>query len=112
MTVFINTETLEYPLFVGDIQPDFSGIATDFITPTGYAIVQEVSPPECQDGEMWYEVAPVNEGGVWVQKFETRLVTDEEKAFLVESAKMFDLSAFEAPNPDIDADGTAPDVVG
>lgn len=111
MTAFINIETLEYPLRVGDLDPSFSGEIEDFIVPEGFAVVQETQFPECEEDQYAAEIAPENINGVWVQRFEIRDIPEEAKIAAEEIvAQMRPPSPGEAPP--LSSVGSEPDVIG
>lgn len=93
MTTYINTETLEYPIYEGDIRAAFrhstSFPATGFVPPPGYAAVDEVDPPEPTLEQSVRELPPHLVEGVWTQRWEVtqappELVAERRQA-LVES---------------------------
>jgi len=70
--IFINAENLEYPRYAGDVA----------LNPNAdWQAVTEVPMPEItDDGLIAVEVKPILVGGLWVQQFIVREMTDEEIA--------------------------------
>lgn len=73
MKIYINTQTLERPLTVKQVRSQFPNIsfAHPFVPPTPYAEYQQTPAPDyslithgCR------EIDPVEQGGVWVQRWE------------------------------------------
>ena len=92
MTVFINTDTMEYPRYEGDV-----AVAPD----ANWAEVQATAMPEYADGQAPYELTPVLTDGVWTQKWSVRNLTAEE----IENDKQLRLeylNKLRVPQEDID----------
>lgn len=73
MTTYINTDTLEYPLFEGDIRLAFrhsvSFPVEGFEPPAGYVAVQPTPQPEADAGHFITEAPPALIDGAWTQQW-------------------------------------------
>lgn len=111
---YINTTTLQYPLFQGDIRLEFPNMGEEFVLPDGYAEIVSIPWPEDYDVNLFrvVELAPENVDGVWMQRFDivakTEIEIENEKNFYLEFVKQN--KQFEPP--DLTAPGSAPDVIG
>jgi hypothetical protein len=111
---YINTTTLQYPLFQGDIRLDFPDMGDEFVLPDGYAEIVSTPWPEDYDSDLFrvVELAPENVNGVWMQRFDivakTETEIENEKNFYLEFVKQNNDSA----SPDLTASGSAPNVIG
>jgi len=79
MSIYINTETGEYPRHIGDIHlaaPDFDGDI--FNLPEGWAPVVSTEPPAIQEDERYFEVNPTLIDGTYVQTWDVRALTAQE----------------------------------
>ena len=71
MTTYINLDTMEYPLFPGDV----------LLNPSAnWAIVEESDRPSLEKYQAIEEGFPKNENGVWIKTWEVREMMLEEKA--------------------------------
>ncbi len=72
MSAYIKLSTLEYPRHEGDIAIDPAG-AQD------YALVRWVDPPSFDYAtQRCYEIAPINDDGVWTMQWFVRDATPDE----------------------------------
>lgn len=74
MTTYINTETLEYPLYEGDIRAAFRHAISfpasgDFEAPSGFAPVVPATSPDVTADQVLVQGAPVQVEGVWTQQW-------------------------------------------
>jgi hypothetical protein len=69
MAAYINTNTLEYPVFEGDIRLAFpnTSFPRQFAPPDGYAAVASVPRPNIDHTQNVVEGAPAETSGSWVQ---------------------------------------------
>lgn len=112
MNIFIDTNTMEYPLFEGDIRLLFPDIAEDqtgntFPVPNGYALVEDTEMPSYdEDAQILSEDKPIFTNEKWKRVWTIRNMTEEE---LLEQRK------FKEPpkmNVNLNNPGTTPDVIG
>lgn len=111
MSAYIKLSTLEYPRHEGDIRLEHPEILESqtgdtFPCPNTYAPVQWVDAPEINgETQTRYEVAPVNNNGVWSMVWAVRDLTQEELA---------GREALLNPNkpPNLDQSGSQPNVIG
>ena len=68
----------EYPRHIGDIQLENPGFKEGDTLPEGWVKVEESDRPVISEGQVAYEVFPVETDGVWYQAFEVRDLTDQE----------------------------------
>lgn len=80
MTLYFNPETNEYPRYDGDIQSLYPEWESGTPVPTPWVEVQEVTEPEAQVEVMTYEGLPQLISGVWKMNWESRPMTEDEKA--------------------------------
>ena len=79
MSIYINTETGEYPRHIGDIYldvPTFDGDVSNL--PENWAPVVETEPPAVQEGERYFEVTPTLTNGIYTQTWDVRALTAQE----------------------------------
>lgn len=113
MSAYIKLSTLEYPRYEGDIRlenPDILETQTGetFPCPETYASVQFVDAPKFNvDTQIAYELAPINNNGVWSMVWAVRDLTQEEIDSINEFKKLY-----ETPKPDLTQQGSQPNVVG
>ena len=69
MSLFINTDTMEYPRYEGDIANE---------TNSNWAEVERTTMPEYADGQAPYELTPILVNNVWTQQWAVRDLTPEE----------------------------------
>lgn len=114
MNIFINTQTLEYPLYEGDIRalhPNISENMTGdlFVCPEGFALVEEVAMPSVSSAnEYAIEAPPVFLNGKWTQVWEIKIRTQEEIDKI--AAFFADLEALKASQNPVNTE--VPDVIG
>lgn len=69
MSLFINTDTMEYPRYEGDIA----------IEPNAnWAEVERTTMPEYAVNQVLYELTPLLVNGIWTQQWAVRDLTPEE----------------------------------
>lgn len=80
---YINTQTLAYPLYEGDIKLAYpnTSFPVIFTPPDGYAVIVDVPVPSYN----WVtqglrEITPVESNGIWTQTWEVYALTDNEVA--------------------------------
>lgn len=80
MSAYINTQTLEYPLYEGDIRLAFPNVSfpKPFVAPEPFAAVTEAPAPTPGFGEVVREGAPAEASGVWTQQWVVRAETQDE----------------------------------
>jgi len=74
MTTYINTETLDYPIYEGDLRAAFRHAISfpasgDFEAPSGFAPVVPATPPDVTADQVLVELAPALVDGVWTQQW-------------------------------------------
>lgn len=84
MSVYINTSTMEYPLYEGDIRLAFPTMGNPFVLPEGYAEVHSVDAPVVERTDVVPTCAPVEQApqlvnGVWTM---TWAVVQFEQAYI------------------------------
>lgn len=113
---YIDTITGEYPLFIGDLMLKTGMPAEQASAEPRYEEVPEKLPPSKLPTERCIEQPPVKINGVWEKQFFVRQETEEEKAIRVEEEARLQavLAAQGQPvlNKNLEASGSAPDVVG
>ena len=113
MSAYIKLSTLEYPRYEGDIRlenPDILETQTGetFLCPETYASVQFIDAPEFNvDTQIAYELAPINNNGVWSMAWAVRDLTQEEIDFIAEQKRQQ-----ERPFQNLSQQGSQPNVVG
>ena len=114
MNIFINTQSLEYPLYEGDLRLLFSNISESmtgdtFPCPDGFALVEEVTPPEKNTAEQYViELSPEFVDGRWRQVWEIRTRTQQELDQI--SAFFARLTAIQESQQTVNKE--VPDVIG
>lgn len=80
MTMYINTETKQYPLYPGDIKLLFpnSSFPSDFVPEAPFMPVQPTDYPQVDHTKNVTEVAPVLQDGKWVQAYSITDASAEE----------------------------------
>ena len=112
MSAYIKLSTLEYPRYEGDIRLEHPEILESqtgdtFPCPDTYAPVQWVDAPEYNaETQTAYELAPINNGGVWSMVWAVRDFTQAELDFIAEQKQK------QNPKPDLTQQGSTPDVIG
>lgn len=109
MATYINTKTLEYPLFIGDIQLLFSN-ATEENFPEQYKVVNEATMPEVAEGETVEELSPTFADSVWNQVLSVRKLTAQELQNLATHREEIKIQKDEEKGLNIP--GSAPNVIG
>lgn len=104
---YINTSTLEYPLFQGDIRLACPTIGDPFVLPDGYAEVQWVDPPVVVNTDVVPTEAPVETqpqlvGDVWTMTWQV---------MPYDQATIDAMKARLPPDPKLDAKGSTPNVI-
>jgi hypothetical protein len=92
MSLFINTDTMEYPRYEGDIAVEPNA---------NWAEVQTTTMPEYAVGQAPYELTPTLIDGVWIQQWAVRDLTAKE----IENDKQLHLeylNKLRMPQQDID----------
>jgi hypothetical protein len=110
MSIYINTQTLEYPRHIGDIQLVYPDATYDNV-PEVFQKVQEAEVPECSSSERFEELSPVFDGTQWNQVFVVKAVTEQERndiARALEEQRLSDPSQ----QPDTNQSGSQPNVIG
>jgi hypothetical protein len=78
--LFINTDTLEYPRYQGDVDLDPSA---------NWAEVTQSQTPETGENQVAFELAPEKVDGVWTTVWSVReFSTEELKQRAIEKARM------------------------
>ena len=83
MTIYIDLNTLEFPLYQGDVRLRADcGPADAFVLPSGFAEVQMGEAPKCGPEEELIPQKPELINGVWYQNFVKQPV---DTAYLAEA---------------------------
>jgi hypothetical protein len=69
MSLFINTDTMEYPRYEGDIANEPNA---------NWAEVERTTMPEYAVGQAPYELTPILVNNIWTQQWAVRDLTSEE----------------------------------
>lgn len=80
MALYLNTETGQYPLHDGDIEGMFHYWKPGRMLPTPFVQVESVDHPGETEDLVTYEGQPVLVAGKYKMNWETRPMTDAEKA--------------------------------
>jgi hypothetical protein len=80
MSIYINTNTNDYPLFEGDIRLLYPDMGTEFVLPAGFAEVEETPVPTLEIGQTFDEFPPVfdSKSKKYQRSFGVRDMTKEE----------------------------------
>tara|TARA_R110000868_G_scaffold308447_3_gene569953 strand:+ start:1674 stop:1979 length:306 start_codon:yes stop_codon:yes gene_type:complete len=83
MSAYIKLSTLEYPRHEGDIRLEHPEILESqtgdtFPCPDTYQLVQWVDAPTITEHQQAYEIAPIQQDGVWIMRWEVRDLTAAE----------------------------------
>lgn len=80
MTAYINTQTLQYPLFEGDIRLAYPNVSfpREFTPPEEFAIVHNTPRPKITYKQIVKEGLPVFNGTKWVQSWQIVDLIGEE----------------------------------
>jgi len=114
MSAYIKLSTLEYPRYEGDIRLEHPEILDSqtgdtFLCPETYALVQFVAEPEFNvDTQIAYELAPINNDGVWSMAWAVRDLTQEE----IDLINEYKLKEQLKPHQNLSQQGSQPDVIG
>lgn len=107
MNAYIKLSTLEYPRYEGDIRLEYPEILESqtgetFVCPDTYEVVEATERPT-YDGktQIAYELPPQKIDGVWKMVWDVRNYTEDE---------LLDFSMARVDT--INAEGSAPDVIG
>jgi len=76
MTVYLNTQTHEYPRYAGDL--NLLGWVVGQSLPENWEEVEETPMPETLDSEVAYEIEPKKVNNKWVQQWAIRDLTEQE----------------------------------
>jgi hypothetical protein len=87
MSAYIKLSTLEYPRHEGDIRLEHPEILESqtgdtFPCPDTYQLVQWVDMPTITEYQQAYEIAPIQQNGVWIMRWEVRDLTLQEIEFI------------------------------
>lgn len=87
--MYINLETLEYPIYEGDIKLRHPNISfpQNFVPPDGYAKVNPTSRPTCAQLQKIVELPPELVDGVWRQRWAVYDLSDDELVLAKERLK-------------------------
>ncbi len=109
MTAWIDTQTMQYPLYEGDIRMLHYG--SDLTVGGRYAIVEDTEPPyhsivvtNGKPDKIVHEEAPAFVDGKWVQQWSLIDYPFEMMALVEEERRK--------NNPNLSGSGSAPDVIG
>jgi hypothetical protein len=78
MSIFINTNTNEYPRHIGDIQILYPYHKGEDFLPDGWHLVEPTAHPTITSEQTVEESFPVNIDGKWKQSWVVRDLTDSE----------------------------------
>lgn len=109
MSAYINTKTLDYPLFEGDIRLIHPEIGVDFVLPINYAPVEQPETPQTSDADTFDVIGPIEQNGVWQVQFVVRPCTAEEMLYRARIKKQDEELLNTA---DLNAQGSEPNVIG
>lgn len=107
MSAYINTLTLEYPLYPGDMQLRFVNF-DEANPPEGWAVVPDINPPENTDTQYIEELIPILINGVWTKQF--IIVEMSQNQIDARDRLIEEHNKITVPNTD--QPGSAPDVIG
>lgn len=79
--IYIDTKTLEFPLYQGDIRARHPSIGENFVLPDGYAEVEDPGIPEITKGFVLEENVPYQENGLWHRSYFLRAMEEHELKF-------------------------------
>lgn len=80
MSIFINTHTMQYPLFEGDAKIDNAFWEVGWPLPEFWEAVTPVNPPSYNENEVCEQHFPELVDGQWKMKWVVRPKTEEEIA--------------------------------
>ena len=110
MSAYINTETLEYPLFIGDIQLIYPDATADNVPLPFKAVICSDVPEVDEATEIYYELAPILDEGSWKQVFFSRKYNEIELAAI---AEVLEFQKTRNPSTsNLNVSGSEPNVVG
>jgi hypothetical protein len=78
--IYINTETMEFPIYVGDIKLLYPNIdvSTEFVLPPEFQLVYVPEPSELSTNQYFVETQPKLIDGKWTYIQEIREYTESE----------------------------------
>lgn len=111
---YIDIETGEYPLFIGDLMLRTGLPEEQAMLVERYQQVPDRPLPEWEKTQRMIELPPVLTNGVWEKQFLVRPETEEEKSIrlLHEAEQQALLGHLYGVPQDTASAGSAPDVVG
>jgi hypothetical protein len=93
MSIYLNTQTQEYPRFIGDLQ--LLGWVVGEPLPENWVEVTSINPPTITNNQIATEEFPVNIDGTWSMSWVVRELTEEEKTNIA-AANQAELDKFTA----------------
>jgi hypothetical protein len=78
---YINLETLEYPIFRGDMKLLFPELSNEIICPENYAEVYDVPSPKKSSTQKIMENKPIKNNGIWMRQFEIVEIEPRTESF-------------------------------
>ena len=107
---YIDVETGEYPLFIGDLMIKTSLPEDEALKVIRYKPVLDTPLPSCEKTQRIIELPPTEENGVWRKNFIVREETQEERDARIQSEDEMAIS--NRSTQDLTAAGSQPDVIG
>ena len=106
MSAYINTLTLEYPLYPGDMQLRFVDF-DEANLPEGWAIVPDINPPDSNKNQIVEETVPILIDGIWTKQFIVTEMTQNQ----IDARNLYLLSIKNRNAPNLNQSGSAPNVI-
>lgn len=106
---YIDTETGEYPLFIGDLMLKTNLPADAAAQVQRYQKVEDTPLPTWTKTDRLIELAPVFENGTWKKQFLVRPETEEEAADRIKREQEMTQNPFVQ---NLNTAGSTPDVIG
>jgi hypothetical protein len=107
---YIDVETGEYPLFIGDLVLKTNLSAEEAMKILRYQPVQDVPLPQWDETQRMIELPPILENGVWRKNLSVRTETQEEHDARVKHAE--EMAVLNQTKNTLSASGSEPNVVG
>lgn len=104
---YLKIDTLEYPLYQGDIRLKHPEIGNEFILPEGYVEVEPVDLPIKNENQDYIRLAPEKIDGKYFQRIGVRDLTENE----IQERKKLMEQFMPKTNTDTTLSGTPPDVI-
>jgi hypothetical protein len=113
---YLKLDSMEYPLFQGDVRLRCPEMGETFFVPDGFVEVQSAVVPDIPADHYLVESPPVLIDGVWTQVLSVAAYTQEDLARLEAQKQEFELQIRQMNQPiapqDTNQSGSPPDVIG